>query len=313
MTTTIRVPRQLDLDSSIKFAKELKEIAPAEHFTFDFGRLTKVRPFGMLRTACAIRDFITEYSGRTIFDMRHRPEDFYNGQAIGYAAHMGFFQACGLDHGNAPGGEQRPNYVPITYRDRSELMCGARMNKPLVITISDNLAFSLLRRTHGALYKAVAYSFREIIRNVAEHSESESFGYCAQYWPSKEMVEIALVDTGIGLKRSLENNPHLTVASDRDAIKFALDPGVSGKVYEGIPIDEDDDLQNSGFGLYLNYRLCYDAGSFYICSGSTGATQSERRNAEPGLRDGLRRNYSTVAPTQQTATKSRSATGKICE
>ena len=31
-----------------------------------------------------------------------------------------------------------------------------------------------------------------------------------------------------------------------------------------------DDFQNSGYGLYMNYRLCNEGGDFFICSGQSG-------------------------------------------
>ena len=69
-------------------------------------------------------------------------------------------------------------------------------------------------------------------------------------------VEIAIIDRGVGLRPTLSRNPHLTIASDHDAIMYALSPGISGKFYEGVRIDRNNPYQNSGFGLYMNCRLC---------------------------------------------------------
>ena len=224
MTAIIRVPNRLDLESSIQFAKELRKILPAESCEFDFRRLNKVRPFGMLRTACAIRDYIAQYSHQTRFSMRHDLENNFNQRAMGYAAHMGFFQACGLDHGNAPGGDAGCNYVPITLMNSSELLSRFGNQGNIVESIAAQLAHQLLRESSSAVFTAVAYSFCEMIRNVVEHSEAETIGYCAQFWPTRNSVEIAILDNGIGLRTALRNNPHLTIVNDSDALKFALAP-----------------------------------------------------------------------------------------
>ena len=94
--------------------------------------------------------------------------------------------------------------------------------------------------------------------------------YCAQYWPNKHLVEIAILDTGIGIRASLSRNPYLTVETDRDALNLSLLPGVSGKVYKGKITNPYDEWENSGFGLYLTSRLCGRGGSFFMCSGDAG-------------------------------------------
>jgi hypothetical protein len=95
---------------------------------------------------------------------------------------------------------------------------------------------------------------------------------CAQYWPSRNEAEIALIDSGRGLRASLSNNPFIReqLVDDRAAVKFALMPGISGKVWRGKKQRDDDPWQNSGFGLYMNYRICTEGGEFFIASGDTG-------------------------------------------
>lgn len=113
---------------------------------------------------------------------------------------------------------------------------------------------------------------------MSEHSQSKVFAYCAQYWPQQHKVELAILDTGIGLFRSLSQNPYLELINDQDALKYALMPGISGKTYEGVKIRLDDVWQNSGYGLYMNYRLCNEGGSFFICSGTRALNRSKDQN-----------------------------------
>lgn len=60
------------------------------------------------------------------------------------------------------------------------------------------------------------------------------------------------------------------MVDDRTAIKYALMPGISGTVWKGKPQRADDVWENSGFGLYMNYRICTEGGSFFIASGNSG-------------------------------------------
>ena len=266
MTTTIRVPSRLNLRNSIQFSNRLAKLAPAEHWSFDFTQLSWVEPFGLLLTACAIREYMHSYAGQCKFDMVHKED----GDAFGYAAFMGFFDSFDFPVGNAHGGDPGRTYLPVTFRNVSELLQDATHDGERIEDISRDLARQFLRVSSGEMFAAVAYSFREMIRNVVEHSESKRIGYCAQYWPKNDIVEIAIVDTGIGLRTSLSENPQLKATSDRDAILMALAPGVSGKMYNGAHIKEDDIWQNSGFGLYMNYRLSNEGGDFFICSGKAG-------------------------------------------
>lgn len=113
------------------------------------------------------------------------------------------------------------------------------------------------------------------MRNVLEHSQSRSIEYCAQFWPTYNKVEIAIIDNGIGLKQSLSANPFIQVQCDSDAIQQALMPAISSKNFKGARIDRNDPWHNSGFGLYMISRICRLGGSFLICSGDHGIALNE--------------------------------------
>jgi hypothetical protein len=104
------------------------------------------------------------------------------------------------------------------------------------------------------------------LRNSVEHSKSRTVRYCGQYWPSKGRVQIAILDSGVRIKETLSQNPHLKIEDDAGALKLATMPGISGKMYEGVEIRPYDVWQNSGYGLYMIYRMCRHAGSLFITS-----------------------------------------------
>ncbi len=198
-----------------------------------------------------------------------------NHQDNTYAAHMGFFQAFGLDHGNRPGeAPGNANYLPLTQLNvdgiRGQAADAYEHVGEALDRESGRLARVLTREDEGALVDTLTYSMREILRNVVEHSGSEQLTYCAQYWPTRHRVEISVLDSGMGIRQSLSANPHLTIESDRSAIQLALMPSISGKMFRGVRRRSNDHWQNSGYGLYMTSRLCRNGGDFFIASGTAG-------------------------------------------
>jgi ABC-type transporter Mla MlaB component len=266
---TLSIPAKLTLDAALTFTQQIGAQPNDLNFiSFDFSNFGRVEPFGMLVVAHAIRQFKNRSPKTTIV-----PTGLPQNDAESYASHMGFFKACDISLGKNPGqAKGNTRYLPITYQSTADLATGGEHLGTQIERLSLKLAQMLTQQTSGVLVDTLTYSFREIIRNVAEHSQSPDFGYCAQYLYAEGTVEIALIDQGIGLRTSLAHNPfvapHLT--DDRDALKYAIMPGISGKAYKGAPQKADDVWNNSGFGLYMNYRLCNEGGSFFIANGDAG-------------------------------------------
>ncbi|MFH1905955.1 MAG: hypothetical protein ABIL11_01005 [Chloroflexota bacterium] len=262
---TILVPRDQTLEKIIEFVNILSSTPQAEKYVFDFQNPGWVTPFGMLFIGCMINSFIETHPGVEIEAKNHEN---------GYAWHMGFFKACGFDIGRTQEAVGNLQYLPITILPVSELH---REAKEEVLEIgqvvekrSKKLAQVLTQQEYGDLVDMFTYTMREMIRNVIEHSQSDTVAFCAQYMPSTKRPEIAILDTGIGIRASLSNNPHLKLKDDHDALNLALMPGISGKMYKGKKRDPYDPWQNSGYGLYAVSRLCGFGGKFLICSGDTG-------------------------------------------
>lgn len=263
----IKVPKRLDLLRCVQFVQSLRTLPKADEYIFDFERVDWIQPFAMLFLSSEIqrcRDGLPECHF-TITQYKH----------MTYASHMGFFQAFRVEFGKAPGQASGSlSYIPITLFNCEQLREQAAENfqevGETIESKSAELASVLAQEDSGILVDTLTYSFKEIMRNVVEHSESVQFGICAQYWPSKHTVEVGLIDRGIGIRNSLSQNPHLSIASDRDALKLALMPGISGKVYKGSRKRTKNHWANSGFGLYMTNRLCRNGGNFLIASGDSG-------------------------------------------
>jgi len=232
----------------------------------------RIEPFTMVYVAKHIRDFNRDNIDITVSCSGHKEKD--------YAANMAFFRAFGLKHGREPNckdGNER--FVPFTILRIQTIVDEASKDweaeQEVIERRSGHLAQILSREESGNLVDALTFSIREIMRNVLEHSKSRSIEYCAQFWPSYNKVEIAILDNGIGLKESLKANPYVQVECDSDAIQQALMPAISSKNYKGARVDRHDPWHNSGFGLYMINRICRLGGSFLICSGDHGIKLDE--------------------------------------
>jgi len=121
----------------------------------------------------------------------------------------------------------------------------------------------------NGFFDAIAYAVSELIKNVQQHSWGT--GYIgAQFYPRSGETQIAIVDTGIGIKESFErsSSPYANnIKSDLDALAKALEPEVSSKTYPGDPLASS--AANAGVGLTLLTDVAVQAkGSYQIASGN---------------------------------------------
>lgn len=234
----IFIPSKLDIFTTLSFVNDLLGFEEACDYIIDFKWLNWVEPFSLLYLASALTQFKNRHS-----IPNSNFENYQIGNANSYAAHMGFFKSFGIDNGNTPGqlsGNTR--YIPIKLLNAETLKQKAIENYKHVAEateiLAEELATILTQTKDGNLFDLTQYSIREIIRNVIEHSDAHTFGFCAQYWPQEHKVELSLLDTGIGIKEGLKQNPYLDLLDDRSALYYALLPGISGKVYKGVKIEK---------------------------------------------------------------------------
>ncbi|MEN6309230.1 MAG: hypothetical protein ABFD91_15905 [Anaerohalosphaeraceae bacterium] len=262
----LRVPSSLNLQSSLEFIRQLRGLPQADEYMIDFQDVRRIEPFGMLLVSSEL-----QRCRSLLFESQFYARNYERNT---YAGHMGFFKAFGLNFGNPPGharGSSR--YLPITLHDVNTLERDAALNHQVIgdhiEQQSESMAQILTQTLGGNLVDTLTYCFREIIRNIIEHSQSNQFGYCAQYWPTRSWVEFAILDRGIGIRQSLSRNPYLQISSDRDAINLSLMPGISGTTFGNTRPQSRDIWTNTGFGLFMTSRLCGFGGSFFIASGSS--------------------------------------------
>jgi hypothetical protein len=265
---------RLDMEGALATAHQLEELPPAECYVIDFAKLGWVEPFGMLYFARQLRAFADRRKPARCRAVNH--------ERHGYPAYMGFFKTFGLPFGNTPG--QAPGsdrYIPLTgllIRDlHIEAGQGSVDVREVIEARAGQMAAVLARGEAGRVHQTLSFSLREILRNVVEHANADHIWYCAQHWPDKAEVELAILDQGDGIRNSLSRNPHLSIRSDEDAVRLALMPGVSGVAFAGGRQRRTDEWANSGYGLFMTSELCARGGSFMICSGAAALLREGER------------------------------------
>lgn len=260
----VKMPSASDRSGLLSFGKTLSELPSDGLYVFDFSDVKFTSPQWMLLTAIALRKFKREWPGarRKAVHFRH----------LTYAAHMGYFRYVGMDFGKAP--DEAPGsrtYVPITPLRTAAILDKAteswRHHGDVIEERANKLARVLTQLKDGPIFDAVAYSVREIVRNVVEHSGAHEYSFVAQYWPTKSTAEILVADEGIGITKSLLENPNLQGITDEQAITAAILPGISSKAW--MRRRDSDVWANSGYGLFMTSRLCaLGDGEFCLLSGN---------------------------------------------
>jgi len=263
----------LNLQGTLKVLPSLCLPPGTTEVKLDFAGMTHVEPFGLLLMSRAL----------SMLKNEHRDIPFVpvNYEHCTYAGHFGFFQSFGCNFGKKAGQAYgNENYFPITVSSVRDLVDeasgrGSRVGD-FIKAEAIGLSRVLARSNDGPLFEALSYSIREIMRNVVEHSHALSYEYCAQFWPNKNRVEVAIMDRGIGIRKSLSSNPYLTIKDNHDALNWSLLPGISGKTFAGIWIDKSNPYQNSGYGLFLTSRICKLGGSFFIGSSDSAIELNDK-------------------------------------
>ena len=191
----------LELIPSLTFCKDMDSYEWEENNYFDFSSVKHCEPFTMLITGLKIKSLRKEHN-----TFRCSARGINNT----YAGHMRFFQFTGLnvgrdfseDYGNS-------SYLPITDTGLPFIIdkCRRENKKPgELITQSSRKMATVLSNGQEALENVMTYAIREIIRNIFEHSNTYNGWYCAQCWPSRNVVEVAIADDGRGILESINSN-----------------------------------------------------------------------------------------------------------
>jgi len=109
----------------------------------------------------------------------------------------------------------------------------------------------------------IRYILSELVRNVFEHASAINGAIvCAQYYAKTNTIRIGVVDTGVGIKKTLAiHHPK----DDLDALRLALTPGITGTTHKIGGTEA-----NAGAGLFFVKSLAkISRDFFFIYSGES--------------------------------------------
>lgn len=258
-------PKKFDRDELLPFFNELDASVTIDNVIIDFSKLYFSLPTAVLIVGSKIRKWV---SLRKNIGLKSSVRGLDNNKsAHSYLMHLGFFDYINVGIGNKMGfSSDSNNYLPITKIVISPF-------DPVEESLQDwhGNIMSTSRRLSAVLagsnidsqeLRTYAYSIREIIRNVFEHSQAVECFVCGQRF-SNGQAEIAIVDEGCGVFSTISQA--FDVEDDADAIGKALMPGVSRTSL----MDESENVYgNSGFGLYVLSELAASFGWFAFGSGA---------------------------------------------
>lgn len=113
--------------------------------------------------------------------------------------------------------------------------------------------------TDAASRASIRICLDELAENVVFHADS-GFGGIAIAQKGKKAFEVAIVDSGIGIRRSLAKNENYAgIETDAEAIDTALMPRVTSTPE-----------RNAGIGLWVTMRLLADNGGSMLIRSGTG-------------------------------------------
>ncbi len=125
------------------------------------------------------------------------------------------------------------------------------------------------------------YVLSELLENALTHARRHGHGdacvwVASQYYPSKDLVRLGVVDNGCSFLKSLRGHPELKSESHLDAILTALRPRVSCNRDLGLRTDS----VNQGVGLTTTCRIAEHSGGGLVIVSGDGMHNTSGRSLE---------------------------------
>ncbi len=232
----------------------LKALAPAKAqppTEVDLSDLALVRPYAI--AALAAIGCLSRRKARIVLPLTHDSRDYVVRNGL-----LEFFDST--DAGKL---SPSPRAIPVRQLER------------VSATFADEITRvweSEFGGMPGGLRPRLADHLDEIVRNALSHARSPiGCVVAAQAYPSRSLIEIAVLDLGQTIRGHLAQNPlHASIKNDRDAIILATGEGVTGTRAGAL---NELGEPNSGIGLFELRHYCESGGGeVTIASGDAMVT-----------------------------------------
>lgn len=145
--------------------------------------------------------------------------------------------------------------------DASHLLANALVGRIPEIDV-DEPPDEMTGYTHAdRLAEPIQYALSELLENAMTHGRKHGYRdacvwVACQYYPSKGLIRMGIVDSGCGFLATLRNHPELHQQRDLDALLLALQPRISCN----RDLRANMDSINQGVGLTTTTRIAETAG-----------------------------------------------------
>jgi hypothetical protein len=259
----IKVPSRIGsgfgegLSSFFRVLNQVSTLAPYESIEFDMSGCQFLTPSFLLPLALLIKQ---EEGKREVLCPRQLLPSFHI-----YADLISF--PSGLKPENIMGGDYESylekytnkTFIPVIDFPAGE-SDGSTHIRNAFLGVLNSFLKKQLNLTGGVL-TAMFYLIDEAVNNIVDHSAAERGFIFAQYYPSRQFVDICISDSGIGILETFKKRPNNQVLTDKDAILNAAS-GVSTKDLPGA--------EGRGFGISTSKRMLAEGldGKYLILSGN---------------------------------------------
>ncbi len=245
---------------------------------FDFNDLYYLKPIGIV-TFYSLIESLNQAEFEFIFSKLVN----LNRNAISYGLNIGFFQQLGLNQSYFNRGGA--TYISPKRIEMSELRIELDSIKKSNVDYCDEVAHELVGKISQTtrymndedVKDLISFSIREMLRNIFDHSQAQTFWYVTQAYPRENRIEIAIGDTGVGFKGTVpfdcEYMWYNDCVKDIDAIYEAVKPGVTAMSNHSYEIEDN---KNSGYGLPLVKKIAEETNGFLLVASGEKAVKFER-------------------------------------
>lgn len=258
----VYLPSSLHEGTISSVIKQINDADGADsEIVVNFSYLSFAFPIGALALAQYLK-YNQEHKGRCIKFIGIN----YLSKAVGYLDSVGFFKYFGESPLRVKDFDKSKSYIPFSVIEWNILQSRVNDEKLNGLAFTIQAAIEEYSENYstwmfGKVEPVISYCFREIIRNVFEHTNCLYCSIFGQIYPLRDEIEICIADSGAGIRNSLAQC-YDECTSDEWALQNAILPGItSGDVKTGSMYD------NSGFGLYVLSRIAQKFGYMLIGSG----------------------------------------------
>lgn len=258
----IKMPRKFDLKSSLKLCIQLDKIKEDKEYLFDYSGIKSVEPFALLLISSKVREFYEKHKKSRIL--------VKGCSDMPYAYTMGYFKSINEKFSNEPESNTDDIFYPITEITKKSIIKGSNekysgdvmeyVREDVIDPIIDILKCPSTKIC-DTLKKLLSIS----IDNILKHSYSEKFFVAAQMWKERDLIEFAIIDEGIGIRKSLGENSKISLYNKKDALKLAIWPGVT-KDNKKKTFFRRNVKNSDGLGLYITSNVFATLGDYCLCS-----------------------------------------------